>query len=208
MKTKTRVFLIHGGATFRNRKDYLHFLRTRKVSLAKKVSWSGDYLDKELGKDFEIVRLRMPSPDNAKYEEWKICFERYLPYINRNTILIGSSLGGIFLAKYLPENKLRQKVLSTYLVKPPFDGSGSPDALVGGFKLGPDLSLLEKNSKNLYLLFSEDDDVVPVAHATKYAKKLWQANILIFKNKNGHFKVPRFPEIIKMIKGDVNRKNV
>ena len=31
-------------------------------------------------------------------------------------------------------------------------------------------------------------------------------NIIIYKNKNGHFKISKFPEIVKMIKADVKRK--
>jgi hypothetical protein len=44
--------------------------------------------------------------------------------------------------------------------------------LVGGFTLKNDLSLIEKNCKHLHLLYSKDDDVVPVAHAEKYRKKV------------------------------------
>ena len=55
-------------------------------------------------------------------------------------------------------------------------------------------------------MFSKDDDAVPVSHAEKFRKKLKNADIIIFKSKNGHFKVSKFPEIIRMIKADV-RKN-
>jgi predicted alpha/beta hydrolase family esterase len=118
-------------------------------------------------------------------------------------ILIGSSLGGIFLAKYLSENKLRKKALSVYLVCSPFDGDLPTEDLVGGFKLKNDLSLIEKNCKNLYLLFSKDDDVVPVSHAEKYRKKLKNPQIVIYKSKNGHFNITKFPEIVRMIKADI-----
>jgi predicted alpha/beta hydrolase family esterase len=121
-------------------------------------------------------------------------------------ILIGSSLGGIFLAKYLSEKKLSKKALSVYLVCPPFDNTLPGEDLVGGFNLKSDLSLIEKNCKNLYLLFSKSDDVVPVAHAEKYKKKLKGARIIIYKNKNGHFNVGTFPEIIEMIKSDTKGK--
>jgi predicted alpha/beta hydrolase family esterase len=72
--------------------------------------------------------------------------------------------------------------------------------LAGGFTIKSNLSLIEKNCKNIYLMFSEDDDVVPVSHAEKYRKKLKKAKIFIYKNKNGHFQVAEFPEIIRMIK--------
>ena len=120
-------------------------------------------------------------------------------------ILIGSSLGGIFLAKYLSENKFPKKIISTYLICSPFDNTLEGEDLVGGFKLKSDLSLLEKNSKNLYLMFSKDDDVVPISHAEKYRKKLKNADIIIFESKNGHFRISEFPEIVKMIKKDIKK---
>jgi predicted alpha/beta hydrolase family esterase len=61
--------------------------------------------------------------------------------------------------------------------------------------------LIQKNSPKLVLSFSADDDCVPVYHAEKYRQKLPKAEIFIYKSKNGHFNVPTFPEIIKMIKG-------
>ncbi len=201
MKSKNQIFIIQGGMTFKNRKDYLDFLKNREVSTERKVSWIGEWLDKKLGKDYEIITPRMPLQDYAKYEEWKIHFERFIPHLRNGIILIGSSLGGIFLAKYLSEHKFPKKIKGVFLVCPPFDNTLEGEDLVGGFCLKPDLSLLEQNTKNLYLLFSEDDDVVPVSHAEKYRAKLKQANIVIYKSKNGHFKIAEFPEIVKMIKG-------
>ncbi len=199
MKKQKQILIINGGMTFKSKKDYLDFLRKREVSMGKRSKWSDDYLDKKLGKNFEITRPRMPLQDDAKYEEWKIHFERYIPHLRNGTILIGTSLGGIFLAQYLSENKFPKRLGGVFLVCPPFDGTLSSEDLVGGFRLQSDLSLLAKSSKNLYLLFSADDDVVPVEHAEKYRKKLPNAKILIYKSKNGHFLVKEFPEIIKLI---------
>jgi len=148
----------------------------------------------------------MPLQDNAKYSEWKIHFEKHFPYLRNNIILIGKSLGGIFLAKYLSENKFPKKILSTYLIAAPFDNSLPGEDLVGGFKLKGDLSLIEKNSKNLNLLFSKKDKVVPISHANKYKSKLKNARIIIYNNMEGHFVVSKFPEIIKMIKSDLKNK--
>lgn len=205
MKEKTQIFFIHGGMTFKNKKDYLHFLKTRKVSIKEKIYWSNEYLKKRLDKDFEIIKPRMPLSEDAKYDEWKIHFERYFPQLRNNIILIGSSLGGIFLAKYLSENKFPKKILSVYLVAPPFDDTSKNEDLVGGFKLKSDLSMIEKNCKNINLLFSRKDDVVPVSHAKKYKNKLKNANIIIYKHINGHFKISTFPEIIKMLKKDIKK---
>jgi hypothetical protein len=201
---KTQILMIHGGMTFKNKKDYLHYLKTRRVSLEKRINWAGDYIDRELAKNFVTIKPRMPQQDDAKYEEWKIYFERFLPLLKKDFIMIGGSLGGIFLAKYLSENKLPKKALSTYLVCAPFNNTHSDEDLVGGFKLKSDLSLIEKNTKKLTMLFSADDECVPVYHAKQYRKKIPNANVIIYKSKNGHFNVPTFPEIIKMIKRDTS----
>jgi predicted alpha/beta hydrolase family esterase len=174
----------------------------RTVSTKKRVSWESN-LEKDFERRLEIIRPRMPLQDNAKYRDWKIAFERYIPLLRKDYILIGSSLGGIFLAKYLTENKMPKKALSVYLVCAPFDGDLPTEDLAGGFTLKNDLSLLEENCKNLYLMFSKDDDVVPVSHAEKYGSRLKKGRIFIYKSKNGHFTVSKFPEIMRLIKQDL-----
>lgn len=206
MQTKLQILLIHGGETFRNHKDYLNYLKKRSVSVEKKPKWALEYLDRELGKKFEIIRPKMPLQENAKYEEWKIYFERFIPLLRNNVILIGNSLGGIFLVKYLSENKFPKKILSVYLTCTPFDDTCPSDDLVGGFKLKSNISLIEKNCQNVTFMFSKDDEVVPVSHAAKYEKKLKKSKIITYKSKNGHFQISVFPEIIRMIKKDI--KNI
>ena len=201
---KNQIFFIHGGMTFKNYEDYINYLKNKFISLESKKYWIQDVAEKL--KEVQVIVPRMPLQENAKYDEWKIYFERFFPQLRNNIILIGGSLGGIFLAKYLSENKFPKKILSTYLICPPYDNSLPGEDLVGGFNLKTDLSLLEKNSKNLYLMFSKDDDVVPPAHAEKFKKKLKNADFIIFESKNGHFKISEFPEIVKMIKADVKKK--
>ncbi|MFA6461897.1 MAG: alpha/beta hydrolase [Candidatus Woesearchaeota archaeon] len=203
MKQKTQILFIRGGMTFKNRKDYLHYLKNRDVSIEGKIRWHGEYLKRKLGKQFQLIKPNMPLAENAKYNEWKIHFERYFPYLRNNLILVGASLGGIFLARYLSENKFPKKILSLYLVAPPFDNTFSDEDLVGGFKLKSNLSLIEKNCKNIRLLFSQDDPVVHISHAKKYANKLRTATLIIYPSKNGHFKISEFPELVKMIKEDI-----
>jgi predicted alpha/beta hydrolase family esterase len=203
---KIQVLTIHGGMTFKREKDYLHYLRTKKISTKKRMHWNPDYLERALGRKFEVIAPQMPLRDNARYRDWKILFERYLSLLESRFILIGASLGGIFLAKYLSENKLPRKAVATYLVCPPFDNTLPKEDLVGGFTLKADLSLIEKNSKKFYLFFSKDDDVVPATHAKKYKVRLKNARIITYTSKNGHFDIPRFPEIIKLIKADIKRK--
>ncbi|MFT4243845.1 MAG: alpha/beta hydrolase [Candidatus Woesearchaeota archaeon] len=201
-QTKTQIFYVHGGMTFKNKDDYLHFLKNRPISIDEKIKWSGNYLKEQL-KNCTIIKPRMPLQDNAQYEEWKIHLERHFEYLTDNIILIGVSIGGIFLSKYLSEHIFPKQILSVYLVCPPFDDTLIGEDLAGGFELQDDLSLIEKNCKNVTLIFSKDDDCVPVNHADKYREKLPNASIIIYESKNGHFKIKEFPEIIESIKNDL-----
>ena len=100
MKKKIQIFIIHGGMTFKNDKDYLHYLNTREISLPKKAKWNGnDYIEKSLGKNFEIIKPRMPLPENARYRDWKIYFERYIPYLKDNVNFNWRFIGRNFLSK-------------------------------------------------------------------------------------------------------------
>ncbi len=200
MNPKPQIFFIHGGTTFKNQEDYISFLENRPISLENKIRWTDAYLDTHLGETYDIIRPRMPLQDNAQYSEWKIHFERHFQYLRDDIILIGYSLGGIFLAKYLSENTFPKKIRATFLIAPPFDNTIEGEDLVGGFELGTDLSLLEKNSDHTYLMFSKDDRSIPISHAEKYRNKLTKSEIIIYESKNGHFKVKEFPEIIEIIK--------
>jgi predicted alpha/beta hydrolase family esterase len=64
----------------------------------------------------------MPDTQNSYYPAWKIWFEKYFQYLGENKlIVIGHSLGGIFLAKYLSENKFPRCIDSLHLVSPVYN---------------------------------------------------------------------------------------
>ncbi|RME78074.1 hypothetical protein D6774_02355 [Candidatus Woesearchaeota archaeon] len=198
-----QVLFVHGGTTFKSREEFLDYLRNKPLQITPRKKWSAEYLTQALGEDFDIIRPSMPLKENAQYEDWKIWFERYLELCSDELILIGNSLGGIFLAKFLSENQLNKKIRSTYLICPPFDNDLDGEDLVGGFELGDDLSLLEEQGGKLTLLFSKDDPCVPPRHAHKYREKLPRARIIVYESKNGHFQVEEFPELVEMIREDV-----
>lgn len=205
MKLKPQILYIHGGSTYRSRQDFLVGLKNLQISMEKRIRWSDDFLDRQLGDKFDIIRPKMPLKECARYSEWKIYFEHHFLFLNDNIILIGFSLGGIFLAKYLSENKFPVKISSVILVAPPFDNSLSSEELVGGFKLKSNLSLISQNCPRVNLLFSTDDPLVTQAHAHKYRQKIPSAKLFFYNNKNGHFKVPKLPEIVKLIKTDFHQ---
>lgn len=188
---KKQVVFIHGGETFNTYSDYIQFLKNCDFNLDgnKQKRWKQS-LEEKLGDDFMIITPRMPCKYNAKYKEWKIWFEKIFIYLEDNVVLIGHSLGGIFLAKYLSENNFPKKILATYLIAAPYNDVD--------FILPKDLQKFEKQTGIIFIYHSEDDPIVPFTDLRKYAVSLPKAKTIIFKNK-GHFLQEEFPELIKSI---------
>ena len=202
---KKQIIVIHGGDTFCTYKQYISFLKEYKINFGKikNEGWKNS-LGEKLGKDFEVVCPKMPNSYNAKYLEWKIWFEKIIPFLENNVILVGHSLGGIFLAKYLSENKFTKKILATFLIAAPYDDK-SADYSLADFKLKKDLSQLQDQSEKLFIYQSQDDDIVSFADLKKYKKALPGANYKEFKSR-GHFLQKNFPEIVREIRKIYNCK--
>jgi len=204
--TKKQILLIHGGEAFESYEAYFEYLKKAEFNMEsekeKDKRWRYS-LEKELGQGFEVIAPTMPNKQNSKYKEWKIWFEKILPYIDDNIILIGHSLGGIFLAKYLSENDFPKKILATYLIAAPYDDKEYKEK-DGGYSLAdfalPDsLRRLEKQGGRIYLYHSKDDPIVPFAEVKKYAETLPSTEKEIFEEK-GHFMQEEFPELIDNIR--------
>ena len=195
---KKQILFIHGGLTFNTYKDYLLFLKNLKIDLDRyrKTKWSTS-LKEELGGRFDVLLPQMPNPMNAKYDEWRILFKKIAPLLKNNIILIGHSLGAIFLAKYLSENNFPKKILATLLVSAPYDDKDMKESL-GDFVLPKSFNKLNKQGGKIFLYQSKDDLTVPYIHLEKYKKALPNAIVRGFK-KRGHFHQPRFPELVKDI---------
>jgi len=196
---KTQIITIHGGETFGSYEVYIAWLMSFEIDLnyADKKGWKDDLKEKLEG-GFEIVQPEMPNWMNAKYLEWKIHFEKYLPFINGDAVFIGHSLGGIFLAKYFSENDYPKKVKGIFMLAAPYDKVSSTDDMAD-FVLSNDLSKLASYGDKVYLYHSKDDPIVPFSHLTQYQKQLPMAKVRILENM-GHFRVEEIPELIEDIK--------
>jgi predicted alpha/beta hydrolase family esterase len=197
---KQQIVVIHGGTTFTFYEDYISSLQNREINIDRMrphEDWK-DTLLKKLGQNFDVLSPQMPSKTNARYKEWIIWFERVIPFIKKNVILIGHSLGGIFLAKYLSENTFPVKIKATILVAAPFDDEDSGETL-SDFKLPPTLKKFTAQGGEICLIQSKDDPVVLFGEIVKYKKALPEAKTMIFENKE-HFSQESFPELIQLIR--------
>ncbi len=195
---KQQVILIHGGDTFDSREEYLKFLKEFDMDFAylERKGWK-DNFEEKLGKSFEVIAPKMPNKWNAKYEEWKIWFEKLIPFFEETLVFVGHSLGGIFLVKYFSENKITKKIAAIFLVAAPYEGRDSEYSLAD-FVLPNDFGLLVEQVDEIFIYHSKDDPVVPFADFEKYKKALPGAHAFVFENR-GHFNQETFPELIKAI---------
>jgi uncharacterized protein len=196
-----QIFVIHGGEVFDSYDKYLNFLKNYQVDLEKikRKGWK-DNLQSELGEDYDVIFPKMPSKHNAKYNEWKIWLENFFPFLKDDLILIGISLGGIFLTKYLAENDFPVKIKALFLVAAPFDADGRDENYtLGDFILPEKIEKIEDQAGKIFLYHSKDDPVVSFADLEKYAQALPGAEKKIFENR-GHFMGENFPEIAEEIK--------
>jgi hypothetical protein len=158
--------------------------------------WKGNLQD-DLGDEFSVLAPRMPNPLNARYIEWKIWFEKIIPFIEEQAILIGHSLGGIFLTKYLSENEYAKKIKAVLLVAAPYNTPEHHPFV--DFTITTPLDKFAKQAGDMIIYHSKDDNVVPFENAKRYYKDLPQSKLKIFTDR-GHFNEEHFPEIVEEIK--------
>ncbi len=197
MKNKTQILIIHGGTPFDTYEEYLYFLKSKELTLERinQIGWK-DKLSENLP-HFEVIYPKMPNSMNAKYEEWKIWLEKMINFIHDDVILIGHSLGGIFLAKYLSENGFTKKIKSLHLIAAPYDAEYNKQSL-SDFALKGPVSNIENIVKNIFIYQSKDDTEVSFHDAEKYKIDLQHATVLMFEDR-GHFIQEQFPELIENI---------
>ena len=194
---KKQVIVIHGGDSFDTYEEFLDSLKNWEVSLESflpKSDWKS-VLQSELGEEYEVLLPRMPNKQNAKYDEWKIWFEKMLPFARDNALLVGHSMGGLFLVKYLSENEFPKKISGLFLVAAPH--SRTKD--IGSLQLKSNLEKVWEQCQNIHLYQSQDDQIVPASEAEEYKKAWLGAKLHIFEDR-GHFNQEKFPEIVEEIK--------
>ncbi|MFC1756351.1 alpha/beta fold hydrolase [Patescibacteria group bacterium] len=203
---KKQVVVIHGGGVFISYKQYINFLKKRKLNFIElgKKDWKAT-LENKLGGEFEVILPKMPNKDNARYEEWKIWFEKFIPFLEKEVVLVGHSLGGIFLSRYLSENKFPKKILAVFFVAASYDSAKSP-ARTAGFVVKNDLKLIEKQSRKVIFYHSRDDRSVPFSSFEEYKKLLTRSVFREYKNR-GHFNQNNFPELVRDIKKAFAKKS-
>lgn len=196
-----QLVFIHGGESFDSYEAYLEMLKSWDYTPPGKETpkrWKHTLAAELEAEGWEVHMPSMPSKDNARYAAWKIWFEKVVPYMKDYVVLVGHSLGGIFLAKYLSEEKLPVRVAATFLIAAPFDNT-EPGESLADFILPASLAGLAEQGGKIFLYHSEDDDVVPFGELAKYQAQLPAATVRVFPDR-GHFLGSELPELVADIR--------
>ncbi|MBO9205480.1 MULTISPECIES: alpha/beta fold hydrolase [Niastella] len=124
---------------------------------------------------YQVQYPRMPSDESLPDFGWLHKIENEITAIKGQTILVGHSLGGSMLLKYLSEKDTQQEIAGIFLIATPF-WSGDED-WIKGLKLPAGFSdKLPKNTP-VFLYHCRDDQEVPFEHLARYAQHLPNAII-------------------------------
>ena len=202
---KRQVFYIHGGSSYSNYDDYIEDLKNQPLRSASDEpvveKWPST-LRNALGGDYQVFMPSFPNSNNAKYEEWKIWFEKHFEYLNDDVVLVCWSQGAMFIVKYLSEHETPFSIKALFLLAGPFDYFVCEGSKEDGGDFYPDLAnipTIQEKAKNITIMHSTDDFVVPYKHALKYKAALPEAELVTFTDKN-HFLVEELPELVERIK--------
>jgi predicted alpha/beta hydrolase family esterase len=162
---KPQIIYVHGGDAFENKEDLYALLRSRSFNpYAEPYAKWRDYIKAELVDSYDSIFMQMPNSLWADYEAWKIWFDKVIPYLHEDVVLIGHSLGGGFYLRYLTENTLPVRVRQLHLVAGVVDGKDCGG--VGGFMIGVEnWPGFASAISEVHLWHSEDDTSVPIHHS-------------------------------------------
>ncbi len=192
-----QVLIIHGGESYSSHNTYLNHLKTSDIDYErlkpqrKWKSWIAEQLP-----DTDVLLPTFPNGHNASYNEWRIYFEKLIPFFGNNIQLVGHSLGAMFLAKYLQEQPLTQPVRRLILIAGSYNDrlpDESSDFLISS------ATDLGKSAEEVHLFHSKDDPVVPFAELGKFQSDLPGAISHTFED-HGHFNGETFPALLEILK--------
>jgi uncharacterized protein len=191
-----QILLLHGGDSYLSHEEYMQNLKESKIDyerLRPQKKWK-QWIAQQMP-DVDVLLPLFPSGNNAKYDEWKIYFEKLIPFFGDNVTLVGHSLGGMFLAKYLQDNPLEKPVRRIVIVAARYHTNGADHS--GSFKV-TSATNLSKSAHEIHLFHSKDDPQVEYESLEKFAADSPDAIVHSFENR-GHFTDTTFPEMLELL---------
>lgn len=154
-------------------------------------------LQAALGEGYNVLYPKLPDPDNPVYERWKGQIEKEMDAVEDGVVLVGHSLGGSVILKFLSEERCEKMIGGLCIVAAPY--WGTPNWQVDEYMLTDDFAGRLPRIPRIFLYHSKNDEVVPFEHVQYYGEDLRWATIRAFENR-GHLFSSGLPELVRDIK--------
>jgi len=156
------------------------------------------FLQDALKEAYDIDYPMMPDEDNPDYETYKGKIDEELKRIHSKVVLVGHSVGGCFLLKYLSEEKIENDIAGIFFIATPFWGEGGWQ--YEGFSLEDDFPSKLPTEAPIFFYHGTEDETVPFSHLALYAKKIPRAISRKIVGR-GHQLDNDLSEVVQDIKG-------
>jgi len=142
-------------------------------------------LETELSSDYHIQYPVINNPEVPTYQTWKKLFSFKLKEYTEPLILVGHSLGGSVLLKYLSEEKVDISIVGLFLISIPH--WGKKDWEVEEFVLPENFETKLRHISNVFLYHSKNDEIVPFEHLSFYKNAFPNATVRELEGKDHAF---------------------
>ena len=134
------------------------------------------YLEGELGSAYQMIAPKMPNPEDPQYAEWKKVLKKEIASLEDGAVLVGHSIGGTALLKFLSEEELGKSFAKVITVGSPF-WSIDADWEKEDFALADDFVSRNSLLPQVVLFHSIKDEIVPFSHLEKYMENMPSATV-------------------------------
>lgn len=141
-------------------------------------------LRQQLGSDYLVQAPDMPDPDQPRYLAWRNQIEQELGKLDADALLIGHSLGGSMLLKYLAEGTYQKPIAGLFLVAVPCWGK---EDWAREYAVPDDFASRLPLIRHLFLYHSRSDEVVPFSSLKRYQEQLPRATVRVLDGKEHSF---------------------
>lgn len=152
---KKEIFFVHGAGPQNHLQGSNNFVA---------------HLSRSLGSGYRLHHPAMPEPENPRYMSWKMALQSNLPVGGNKAALIGHSLGGSVIVKYLTEGLCQMPIAGLFLVGAPYWGTRGWSVDEFMFERGFPSKFPEIDK--IFIYHSRLDKWVPYSHAQFYARAL------------------------------------